>query len=93
MRWSGETEEQRELRESKWHKWFAGFPVQMPEGTWVWLEHVERRQYRFPCASGYPWVYREIGSDWEPKEPQHPFGPNAHLVLEYNTSKENKTNE
>ena len=79
MKWSGETEEQRMVREYEWHKRRAWFPVQMPEGTWVWLEHVERRVRR--CE------YREIGSDWEPKEPQHPFGPNAHLVLENNTRK------
>ena len=87
MKWSGETEEQRMVREDEWHKWFARFPVQMPEGTWVWLEHVERRARRYILANeGAPlWVYREIGSDWEPKEPQHPFGPNAHLVLENNT--------
>jgi len=54
MKWSGETEEQRMVREDEWHKWFARFPVQMPEGTGAPL-----------------WVYREIGSDWEPKEPQH----------------------
>lgn len=84
MKWSGETKEQRVLRDSKWHKWFAWFPLQMSGGTWVWLEHVERRQkYRGP------WVYREIGSDWEPYEP-HPFGPNAHLCLENNFPKESK---
>ena len=43
MKWSGETEEQRMVREDEWHKWFAWFPLQMPDGTWVWLERVERR--------------------------------------------------
>ena len=63
MKWSGETEEQRESKWHKWHKWFAWFPLQMPDGTWVWLERVERRT---KYLASYRWVYREIGSDWEP---------------------------
>jgi len=68
MKWSGETEEQRMVREDEWHKWFAWFPLQMPDGTWVWLERVERRARRYIRANegAYLWVYREIGSDWEP---------------------------
>ena len=85
MKWSGETEEQRMVREYEWHKRRAWFPVQFSDGTWVWLENVERRRVGPGSPGGYPWVYREIGSDWEPKGPQHPFGPNAHLVLENNT--------
>ena len=52
MKWSGETEEQRMVREYEWHKWFAWFPVQMPDGTWVWLEHVERRRVDRPAYLG-----------------------------------------
>ena len=75
MKWSGETEEQRMVREYKWHKWFAWFPLQMPDGTWVWLERVERRT---KYLASYRWVYREIGSDWEPASPTREPAPIAH---------------
>ena len=75
MKWSGETEEQRMVREDEWHKWFAWFPLQMPYGTWVWLERVERRT---PFMAAHLWVYREIGSDWEPVSPTREPAPIAH---------------
>jgi len=64
MKWSGETEKQRLAREFEWHKRFAWFPLQMSDGTWVWLENVERKKNRW--AVYVTWQYREIGSDWEP---------------------------
>jgi hypothetical protein len=27
----------------KWHLWFAWRPVQINDGTWVWLERVYRK--------------------------------------------------
>jgi len=47
MRWGGETLEQYVDRVTKWHRVFALLPEQMTEGedagTWIWLEHYERR--------------------------------------------------
>lgn len=27
----------------EWARWFAWYSVTLPDGTWVWLEYVERK--------------------------------------------------
>lgn len=46
MRWKYETREQREDRLATWHKYFAWYPIGI-DGTYHWLEYVERRVYVF----------------------------------------------
>ncbi len=52
---------------SIWHRWFAWYPVQIPEEKcWVWLETIQRRLYYtsrevgFQTFSGYDWKYKTI---------------------------------
>ncbi len=51
MRWKYETYKQRETRLSKWHIWFAWYPVRY-DGTAYWLECVERKAI-FTHIHGY----------------------------------------
>ena len=30
-----------------WHTWYAWYPTQFDDGTWVWLEYIERRRLDF----------------------------------------------
>lgn len=61
MRWRGETEQQRRRRVSEWHRRFAWVPVQMEDGTWVWLEDYEA-QWQHGCG-GTPSTCRRLPSE------------------------------
>jgi len=41
---------------TKWHKWFAWFPIEISPCQWLWLEHIERMR-RWGYIS-HPWDYR-----------------------------------
>lgn len=53
-----------------WHRRFAWFPVRTIDGTWVWLETVERVYFLSPLVSaaqyrrtsGLSYAYRTIQS-------------------------------
>lgn len=61
MKWSGETYKQYiERSSSTWNKAYALFPVQMYNGTWVWLAYYETRlNSKYKRYSS--WSKREIG--------------------------------
>lgn len=73
MRWRGETWEQRRQRVmSDWHRWFAFFPIQMRDGSWVWLEYV----WRLGVSSSYPRIHwRYSASVHKPDMPFHTSTP------------------
>lgn len=79
MRWKGETPEMRQARMGAWKWGFALVPVQMSDGTWVWLEwyHVRPRRPFEAVPIRRP-VRRVAGSTWEPDEWPRP-GPPAGL--------------
>ena len=72
MRWPGETPAARFLRAFRdWQTAFALLPMQMSDGSWVWLERYEWKMYRTPIGEDYH--RRALGSAWEPPGP--PTGP------------------
>lgn len=42
---------------SKWHKWFAWYPVKI-EDEWIWRENIERRLHIGGGESNDYWGYR-----------------------------------
>jgi len=59
MQWRGETVEQFWDRVCEWHGAYAWFPVQLTDGTWLWLEQYERRsQVRGPTRLDIRWDRR-----------------------------------
>ena len=52
------------LEDKFWHRWFAWFPIQTPQG-WRWLRTVKRRWYYrshvYACSvTGGWWLYRSV---------------------------------
>lgn len=47
---------------TKWHPWFAWYPVEVAEGDYRWLEYVERKLDEVYGYDVYylDYVYREI---------------------------------
>lgn len=55
----------REAKEAEWHKHFAWFSVQLPDGKRAWLQWVETRTYWFtyeilPISGHWKTEYRLI---------------------------------
>jgi len=54
------------IEKSKWHRWFAWYPVKIrnyyKDGNHkvIWLEYIERQECRdYVCPEGY-WTYRDL---------------------------------
>lgn len=54
----GETFEEKEKRLSKWHKFFAWYPVAISAHDYRWLETVRRKGVWYRSYDTYEW-------DWE----------------------------
>lgn len=54
MKWTSlrTRDDLRRLRLSRWHVWFAWYPIDVGKYT-IWLQRVNRRRY-----DGYSWEYR-----------------------------------
>lgn len=65
MRLNYTSKSERKKKFMIWHKWFAWYPVNIPEEKcWVWLETIERelyytsREVGLQYFAGYNWKYR-----------------------------------
>jgi len=51
----------RKEKLSKWHKYFAWYPVRVSNNTCIWLGYVERKAKYYSYFVGIEkWEYREI---------------------------------
>lgn len=64
MKWTGPTREQRKARQDSFTPWFAWYPVEVENGTHVWLEWIERRiEYKgYRIYTYYRWPRHDLGS-------------------------------
>jgi hypothetical protein len=70
MQWRGETVDQFWDRVCEWHSAYAWHPVQLMDGTWLWLERYERRaQRRGPSLLHIRWDCRRcVSKEWRDSE-------------------------
>lgn len=59
-----ETKAERYDRLTKWHRWFAWYPVNW-NGGWAWLSFIERRWVFIMWDDGW-WEYRPLESKGGP---------------------------
>jgi hypothetical protein len=62
MKFKYETENERRERLESWTRYFAWLPVDLGNGTVIWLEHYEARRTFKSIYRGLPpeWEYRTI---------------------------------
>ena len=48
------------LKYRRWQRFFAFTPIRMADGSWVWLEWLERYGSISPQDNKVTWHYREI---------------------------------
>lgn len=66
MRWGKPAQDPKQ-----WHKVYAHLPTRLMDGTWVWLEEVERIDYwaseiPYDAPTWFSWAYRHPKPPYEP---------------------------
>lgn len=73
MRWGYGTDGPKRGWNAVWHKSFAVLPKQCVDGTWVWLEPVERIDYMARSINIHAIAHHAVfGTSWCYRIPEEP---------------------